>query len=406
MRICFLSSLHTPTDKRVFDKEAVSLAAAGFEVIHLAPGPKGLCVKDGVQILTYPSARGIWGRIWNGPKLFWQALRLKADCYHCNEVDSWMLGVALKVFLSCKVVFDAHEAYPEEFAESRFPKALRPSVSFCIRLLFRLLTAASDRIVLAKASIASDFPNGPDKRVLVRNYVSIAYAQEDSRQRAKTEHRLRMRIIHVGLISRSRGWPQLLASLCAASEEMEILFVGQFNDGSEPEFHACAAQLGVADRVSVEPWLPFHEAFRRVADSDVGVVAFQPGRYNHVHALPHKMFDYMVAGLPIVVPSFAVEVSRIVREADCGLIVDSADPSSIREALEFLARRADERTRLGENGRQAVLTRYNWDREARTLENMYWELFAPESEPPSSESTRDTPEDSTDAKERTGDARY
>ena len=37
MRVCFLSSMHPPRDKRVLDKEAISLAQAGFEVIHLAP---------------------------------------------------------------------------------------------------------------------------------------------------------------------------------------------------------------------------------------------------------------------------------------------------------------------------------------------------------------------------------
>ena len=53
MKVCFLSSLHPPFDKRVFDKEAISLAAAGFEVFHVAPGNIGTQLNSGVLIKTY-----------------------------------------------------------------------------------------------------------------------------------------------------------------------------------------------------------------------------------------------------------------------------------------------------------------------------------------------------------------
>ena len=240
-----------------------------------------------------------------------------------------------------------------------------------MRVLFRLLTILTDKIVLAQPSAAADFEGVPAKQVLVQNCVSMAYAQCISQSLGKGGGKTGMRIIHLGLMSRTRGWPELLASLSNASEEMEIVFVGEINDGSESAFSK-VPELGLSERISLEPWLPFRDAFQRVAESDVGIIAFQPGRHNNVHALPHKMFDYMIAGLPVVAPAFAVEVSGIVREADCGLrgrILPTSDRSA--EALEFLARRPDERRRLGDNGRQAVLTRYNWEREAAKLEAMY-----------------------------------
>lgn len=373
MRICFLSSLHPPTDKRVFEKEAVSLAAAGFEVVHVATGPRGDVINRGVRVLTEPALRGIARRILNGPRLFLRARKVYADCYHCNEVDSWIIGVALKLTSSCKLVFDAHEAYPEGFAESRFPKPLRPVVAAGLRLLFRALMMFTDRVVLAKESIAEDYPN-PAKRVLVRNYVSAEYADRKPDLGKDDRHIGPIRIIHLGLISRVRGWPQLVEAVAGSSESFEVWFVGEFNDGSEAAFHERSAELGVADRMKVLPWLPFKEAFRLVCSSDAGIVAFQPGCYNHVHALPHKMFDYMVAGIPVLAPTFAQEVSRIVRDADCGLLFDSSDPRSIRQALESLARKPMERTRLGNNGRTAIRLLFNWEREYSKLEHMYLEL--------------------------------
>lgn len=373
MRICFLSSLHPPNDKRVFEKEAVSLAAAGFEVTHVATGARGDVVNKGVRTLTEPSQRGISGRILSGPRLFLRARKVQADCYHCNEVDSWIVGVALKLATGCKLVFDAHEAYPEGFGETRFPTAFRPAVAASLRLLFRVLMLITDRVVIAKESIAEDYPN-PAKRVLVRNYVSAAYADRKPELGNEQRQADRMRIIHLGLISRMRGWPQLVEAAAGSAETFEVLFVGEFNDGSEPAFYDRIAKLGVADRMKVVPWLPFEEAFRLVCSSDAGIVAFQPGCYNHIHALPHKMFDYMVAGIPVLAPAFAREVSRIVRDADCGLLFDSSAPSSIRAALEFLAREPKERARLGNNGQNAIRSLFNWENEYGKLERMYREL--------------------------------
>ncbi len=373
MRICFLSSLHPPTDKRVFDKEAVWLAGVGFDVVHVAPGSEGSTIKSGVRILTAPAMTGIWGRILNGPRLFLRARRVRADCYHCNEVDSWIVGVALKITLGCKLVFDAHEAYPEHFADTRFPKALGPFVAGAMRMVFRTLLIFTDRVVLAKESVARDYPD-TSKQVLVRNYVSASYALQNAPTQTRSLENIRIRIIHLGLISRARGWPELLESVAGSSKNFELFFVGQFNDGSEAAFRQRAAELGMRDRFTIDEWMPFEDAFRLVCSSNIGVIAFQPGIHNHVHALPHKMFDYMVAGLPVVAPAFAVEVSRIISEADCGLLVDPSKPASLKEALEFLADHPEERARMGQNGREAVLSHYNWENEAERLEQMYREF--------------------------------
>src|SRR5579872_3118789 len=193
MRICFLSSLHPPTDKRVFEKEAVSLAAAGFEVVHLATGPNTDSVKKGVRILTEPALSGLAGRILNGPKLLLRAWKQHADCYHCNEVDSWMIGVILKLLTGCRIVFDAHEAYPEEFAEGRFPKPIQPLVTASVRILLRILLPITDKVVLAKESVAGDYPD-PSKRVLVRNYVSVNYARQNAVIDERSERAGRIRV--------------------------------------------------------------------------------------------------------------------------------------------------------------------------------------------------------------------
>jgi glycosyltransferase involved in cell wall biosynthesis len=372
MKICILSSAHPPFDKRVFDKEATALAAAGFIVTHLAPDQQETQkMIKGVAIKTYIKSPGIIGRLFQIPRLYKLALDINADCYHCNEVDSWLVGVLLKLTHQKKVIFDVHEHYPSTFAESRFPEWIQPLVANIVRIVFKLLLPFTDRVVFAKRSVASDFSGSEAKQVLVQNFTPLAADNIESSVEQNSVNN-EIRAIHLGLMSRERGWPQLLAAMemCKSTNFM-VQMVGTFNDGSRSDFDAKVRELGLENRIKVEEWMPFEEAYQRIRTAQIGLVLFQPGIQNHVYALPHKMFDYMLAKLAIVTPAFAEEVSSIVTEADCGIQVDPANPAEIARALDRLVTDASERQRLGENGRRAVLQKYNWETEAATLIEMY-----------------------------------
>ena len=158
MKICFLSSLHPPYDKRVFHKEAMALAGAGFDVTHIAPSTTaGETSHRGVRVVTFGSAGGGIRRCLSLPKLFRLALRMRPGAVHCNELDSWLVGVAVGILCRAKVVFDVHEIYSGEVAE-RFPVPVRGLVATLVRLYCRLLLPLTDRVVFAKKSAQHDFP--------------------------------------------------------------------------------------------------------------------------------------------------------------------------------------------------------------------------------------------------------
>lgn len=380
MKICFLSSMHSPQDKRVFDKEAVSLAQAGFDVTHLAPGFTDTRHEQGVQIVTYEPPQGLIDRVLQIPRLYRLASRLKADVFHCNEVDSWFVGVLLKCVWGAKVVFDVHEHYPSTLAEKHFPLWLRPLITGSTRLLFHVLTPFTDRLVFAKKSVAPDFKGSETKQVLVQNFTLLSFLSPPDEMAAipepdSSDSDAMLTAIHLGLINRVRGWPQILDALDRAkSKNIRLHIVGTFDDGSQGEFEIRLRELGLEDRVYVEDWLPFGQAYQRLEAADIGLVMFQPVMLNHVYAMPHKMFDYMLAQLPVIAPDFAEEVAPIIAEADCGILVDPSDPDQVATALDHLATHPAARRQLGHNGRQAVFDHYNWEAEAEKLIKMYTEL--------------------------------
>jgi len=59
---------------------------------------------------------------------------------------------------------------------------------------------------------------------------------------------------------------------------------------------------------------------------------------------------------------------------DCGICVDSLKPRKIAKAIEYLIEHPEEAKKMGENGRKAVLEKYNWENESKKLLKIYKNL--------------------------------
>ena len=362
--VLMLSAAHPPDDIRVVRKEGAALAAAGWRVRHLAPGAAQPPVA-GVVIEGFPRRPGWAGRLRALPGLARRAARSGAAVIHASEPDAWAAALLAGWRSGARVVIDVHEHYPSRL-DRRLPAPLRPLARAALRLACRLAGRAADAVVVAKDGVAADF--GPAARITpVRNYAApLALAPRRHGPGPLT-------LVHAGAMGRARGWPALLEAMARLPAGDRLRLIGRFTDGSEPDFRARADTLGLAPRIEALPWLPHPEAMARLAEGDIALVLFQPGEENHRLALPHKLFDAMQAGLPVIAPAFAEEVAGIIRAAGCGLLVDSADPAAIAAAIDAL-RDPARRAALGAAGRQAAATRFGWDGEAARLVALYRRL--------------------------------
>lgn len=377
LSICFLSSMHPPLDKRVFEKEARTLAAAGFSVTHIAPGDGATFVENGVRILTYTGKKGLLGRVLQLRLLYKIARSVGANAYHCNELDSWLVGLVLKAFHGTKCVVDIHEHYPEEFAEVRFPNFMRGMVRSLVAFGIWTFSWFTDKVVVAKSSLLKDFKHLSESRlVLVQNFSPLRNFSGDTEVKTKNKkapHEFRM--IHLGLFGVARGWLQLLKAMTILNDNnIRLLIVGETGDGSDKALREEWMVRGLDQRIEMIDWLPISEAMELVKTSDLGLILFQPGYYNHIHALPHKLFDYMGAAIPVLVPQIAVEVVDIVTKADCGLCIDTGSPEAIAAAIREAKENATAMIKKGENGRNAVFKEFNWEHEETQLIQIYSEF--------------------------------
>ncbi|MFL1462938.1 glycosyltransferase [Roseococcus sp. DSY-14] len=372
--ILLLSAAHPPDDMRVVRKEGAALAAAGLAVRHLSPHGPAPASLHGVAIETLPPGLSRPRRWW---PLLRRAVALRPSAIHASEPDAWVLALLAGWRTGARVVLDVHEHYPSRL-DARLPPALRPLARAALRGACAALGRLADAVVLAKEGLAADFPGA--RTVLARNHALVPPGLAPRRHAPGP-----LTLLHLGAIGRARGWPPLLAALARLPPTTRLLVIGRFTDGSEAAFHAEAARLGLSARIEVAPWMPAEAALRRAAaEADVNLVLFQPGEENHRLALPHKLFDGMAAGLPVVAPAFATGVAGIVRAAGCGVLTDPADPAAIAAAVTGLADPA-RRAALGAAGRRAAEGEWGWAAEGARLVALHRSLSGREASTPALE---------------------
>ena len=87
------------------------------------------------------------------------------------------------------------------------------------------------------------------------------------------------------------------------------------------------------------------------------------------------MFDYMLAGLPVIAPDFAPEIAFILRESGAGVLLDTGDVDALSSAMQKLIEDPAAAAEIGRRGQQAVYDRYNWEADADKLVAAYEREF-------------------------------
>lgn len=362
MRICHLTSVHSRFDTRIFLKECRSLANAGYQVSLVVADGKGDELRDGVRIDDVGASSGRLDRVRNVTRrVLARAIEIDASIYHFHDPELIPAGLKLKR-LGKRVIFDSHEDVPQQLLGKPYLNKLSR------KILSRAMTAYEtwscrqfDAIVAATPFIREKFLRVNNRTVDINNFPllgELASPERDAEARTK--------VCYVGGITAYRGAREIIRAMESVQSDVRLELAGSFSEpalGVEVRQYPGwrrADELGFLDRDGVRGVL------RR---SFAGLVTLHP-IINYLDSLPIKMFEYMSAGIPVIASNFPLW-EEIIQKNDCGVCVDPMSPKSIAQAIDHLFLNKDLAKSMGENGRQAVLERYNWGIEEKKLINLY-----------------------------------
>jgi len=369
-KICMLTSAHPVFDDRIFHKEAKTLVKASYNVVLIAQHSKEEVV-DGVRIIPLPKPRNRFERmtrvVW---KLFRLALKEKADVYHFHDPELIPVGLVLRLF-GKKVIYDVHEHYPNAILDKYWiPKSLRRAVSNLFKLFEKAFVPFFDYVIYTTPIVGERYKKMKVQIERIENYPLVELSKTFKKNPKKY-------IIYLGGMTKIRGTIELIKAFAIVVRkypDWELHLVGTANPPSfRKEIERLIFTLNIEKNVKLIPWVSYEEKERLSSQASIGVVTYLPYA-NNMSCLPNKLFDYMLVGLPVVASNFPL-YKKVVDEDKCGIVVDPSSPKEIANAIEYLITHPKEARKMGENGKRAILEKYNWERESRKLLKIYDELL-------------------------------
>ena len=367
MRICMLTTTHRPHDGRIFEKEAKSLAKE-HDVTIIAPSDAGSVEEDGgVRVVTIPKPASTFFH----PVTLWRTFRAcwgeECDVIHCHEPDALLLALLLKAVSGRKVVYDIHEHWPSEIPfDLGLPNAtvLTGFLESLISPVELLLSRFADAKIAVSKSVAERFQGNGTEPVIISNYSVADLAPPVPK--ARSSHSVVYMAGNMQIFHGIRECIQAMSRVRAKFPDVSLTLVGDVRE----DIGAIAAKTDPRPKITMTGYLPYRQMYETLCRGSIGLLVFQPDYHNACIGLPNKLFDYMLCGLPVVASDFP-EIRNVVGETGCGMLVDPTDPAAIAEAIVSLMEHPEEARRMGENGRRAVLERYNWGEMEKRLFGVY-----------------------------------
>jgi glycosyltransferase involved in cell wall biosynthesis len=370
MVIAIVTSIHPDFDARIW-RHAKLLASSGHTVHLVAPwdveaGPG----RDGVIFHPFRKASSRASRLMNVPhKLLptlWRILR-RVDVVHFHDIDllPWMTGLALFK----PVVYDVHENYPDEMLLREWiPSPLRRPLAWSVRWGQWVCARLVRNIVLVAPSQEPDFGSWGVRKTYIYNYASRALIDTAKSDLAQREPK----VVFIGAHHENNGSWLLLdiaERLQASGSKIRIMTTSRFFDEKiRLQFTQEIAKrnLGNIDLLpTVKP--PLIMDILNQATIAISPNLRVPQQIKGIHT---KIFEYMAAGLPIVLSDLPHQV-EVVEKNQAGLMAQPEDVDSFVEAVLRLAGDQALTVNLGRAGQNAYINHYSYESQLTSILKFY-----------------------------------
>ena len=361
--ICHITTVHNRNDVRIFHKECKSLSKK-YDVSLIVADGNGDEIIDNIKIIDIglrQSSRIKRARI-DSKKAFEKALELDCDLYHFHDPELIKIGEKLKKH-GKKVVYDTHEDLPRQIMGKPYlNKFVKPVISKLVEWQENKAARKFDYICTATPFIRERFKKINTNSIDINNYpiiekdiLKVNFNDKDNE------------ICYIGGISEYRGVFELIESLKYCKIKLNL--AGDFE--TEEYKHKCEASEGWK-YVDFHGFVDREQVYSILSKSKIGMVTLYP-LINYLDSLPIKMFEYMLAGIPVIASNFKFWQS-ILSENKCGVTADPLNPKDISDKI-IRTLNADNIAEMGKNGQKAVLEKYNWSIEEQKLFNVYSKIL-------------------------------
>lgn len=362
-------------DSRVL-KTAKTLSAYGdVTIIGLRDDPKQTTKlsADGFEIerrIAYskPNKPGIRKRIAQASAYLRYVIAVslqarKGEVVVCNDLATLPVGLLAKIFQpTLKIVYDCHEYQ----AHTRWIGPYKRRIVQLFESFALRFTAATIVVSPSIAKAYAEDYNIPEPFV-VMNCPPLKDSSPTGLLRKKigasTDDFI---ILFQGGLTEGRGIEQMLEAFKQVTHSnLRLVYMG---------FGPLAAKIESSakqdSRIALISAVAPSEVLAHSADANFGICFLIDDCLNHRYALPNKVFEYLMAGVPVLVNNL-VEVRQLVDQFSVGIVIPELTSSEILRSLERLP---DFDSKSFSAQLPELQRKFSWDQQAKVWDRIMADL--------------------------------
>lgn len=359
--VCLLSTSHIAGDPRI-KKQGNLLVAAGLSVIGVGmPGPAAvnpswpileadfMQPRNNLEMAPYVLKKNFHRAVrplawlstdlaetiyWGTPafaELNRRASEISACVYVANDWTTMPIADRLARVNRTSWVYDSHEYVRDQLAESLLWCIFSRGLAINIEKKFigrsRFVSTVSSGI----ARCLAEDHRLCEQPMVVRN---VPEAVPDVNVRSRLPDG-RIRILYHGAITPFRKLHEVVKSVTHWPTCVNFVMRGPVSKQYEHYLRNEIESRSLQGRCSIEPPVAQSHIISAAADYDIGLVALPNTSRQYHFALPNKLFEYIHAGLGLLVPDLC-EVRSLVENYKNGYTYRRLDPEGIAEAVNKL----------------------------------------------------------------------
>lgn len=248
---------------------------------------------------------------------------LDFDLIIANDIEAVPLAKELKKAL----IIDLHEYAPKQFENDFWWRFYFSGFKdyLCKNFLFK-----EETVLTVSEGLKKEYDKNYETNCEIITNATVLSGIEPS-----SVDKDRIRIIHHGIVSESRSLHLMIEMMDFIDErfELDLMLV---ETSHKSYFVKLKEMVNKRNNVNIIKPVEFDKIVSFCNDYDVGLFLVPPTTYNLKYCLPNKFFEFIQSRLMIAIgPS--IEMEKIVRKHNIGVVSDDFNPESLAKKLNILS---------------------------------------------------------------------
>lgn len=296
-------------------------------------------------------------------------LRLKIDVFVANDLDTLPANYLASKIKRKPLVYDSHEYFTE------VPELVnRPTVKAIWTRIEKVLVPKVDAAYTVCESIAEVYRAKYDVDFKVVRNLPVRSITKNNTDPMTRSHQISDSpkvILYQGALNLGRGLEGTIKAM-QFIEGAELWLAG---DGDiTARLQEMVYELDLDKKVKFLGRLPLHDLYEVTRQADLGISLEEDLGLNYRFALPNKLFDYIQAGVPVLVSNLP-EMRRVVEHYQVGAIAETHQRKELAEVIKA-ALFDQEKRHIWMKNMPLAATELCWENEERIVREIFYPFLS------------------------------